>query len=95
MKSYILKPSEKKKLGDKTEQYYLAEYSEAETQELEQELEGFLREHIKNSAGQSRLNRVDVGSVKENLNLVASTCRADILGLFQMVDCKTTKSNRA
>jgi len=88
MKSYILKPGEKKKLGDKTEQYYIAEYSKPESHALEQELGGFFREHMKKSAGQTRLTEVDAGRVKEKLNLVAATCREDILGLFQTVACE-------
>lgn len=90
MKSYLLKPNEINKLGDKTEQYYLAEYSELETQALEQELRNFLKEQMKKSAGHG----IDAGSVKEKLNLVAATCREDILGLFQMVGCEA-KNDRA
>lgn len=85
MKLYLLKPSEKKKLGDKTEQYYLAEYSETETLALKMELSIFLKGQIKNSGDPSRPGSIDAGSVKEKLNLVAATCREDILGLFQRV----------
>jgi len=85
MKSYLLKPSEEKRLGDKIEQHYLAEYSQHETQVLEKELSDFLREQMEKSTGQSPFNGIDAGSVKEKLNIVAATSRKDIEGLFQML----------
>lgn len=76
MKSYLLKTSETKKLGDKTEQHYLAEYSEEETKALQSELNAFLK---------SQKEPIVSGSVRENLHIVAAENEEDLAGLFQTI----------
>lgn len=91
MKSYMLKKGEIRKLGDKTEQHYMMEYSEIETNSLYTEIHAFVKSQeekggdFEASSDPSPPGGIRTAAVRKNLNIVAAEDIRDLTGIVQSI----------